>query len=114
MASLTVFTGFIGSIVHILSDNHYTENNSELYALVSEVAQLMRDPLSLRSRLLAPTEMPVAPDGICQLCETTSQTEKSKRESVIVTVVDSPGARKMLSKPFKLNGAVFADAGGEV
>ena len=72
------------------------------------------DPFSRRSLLLAPTEIPVTPDGICQLCDTTSQTEKSNRESCIVTVVDSPGARKMLSKPFRLNGALLAEAGGDV
>ena len=72
------------------------------------------DPLSRRSLLLAPTEMPVSPAGICQLCDTTSQTAKSIRASAIDTVADSPGARKTLSKPLRLNGADFADAGGDV
>lgn len=72
------------------------------------------EPFSLKSRLLAPTEIPVTPDGICQLCETTSQTEKSRRESFSDTVVDSPGARNTASKPFRLNGADFAEAGGDV
>ena len=72
------------------------------------------DPFSLRSLLLAPTEIPVTPVEICQLCEGTSQTEKSMRERDIDTVVDAPGARKMLSKPFRLNGADLAAAGGDV
>ena len=72
------------------------------------------DPLSRRSLLLAPTEMPVSPAGICQLCDTTSQTAKSIRASAMDTVADSPGARKTLSKPFRLNGALLAEAGGEM
>lgn len=74
----------------------------------------MIDPFSLKSLLLAPTEIPVAPDAICHCCDTTSQTEKSSRESVSETSVDSPGVRKMLSKPLRLNGADRAEAGGEV
>lgn len=76
--------------------------------------QLVMEPLRRRSLLLAPTEMPVAPLAICQLCDGTSHTEKSRRESVSETVVDCPGARKMLSKPCRLSGADCADAGGEV
>lgn len=72
------------------------------------------EPLRRRSLLLAPTEMPVAPLAICQLCDGTSHTEKSRRESVSETVVDCPGARKMLSKPCRLSGADCADAGGDV
>ena len=77
-------------------------------------AQLVILPLSLMSRLLAPTERPVTPEAICQLCEGTSQTEKSYRESSKVTVLDSPGWRKTASKPLRFIGACFADAGGEV
>lgn len=76
--------------------------------------QLVMEPLRRRSLLLAPTEMPVAPLAICQLCDGTSHTEKSRRESVSETVVDCPGARKMLSKPCRLSGADCADAGGDV
>ena len=78
------------------------------------IPQLLIEPLSFKSLLLAPTEMPVSPAGICQLCDTTSQTAKSIRASAIDTVADSPGARKTLSKPFRLNGALFAEAGGDV
>ena len=74
----------------------------------------MIEPFSLKSLLLAPMEMPVAPFGICQLWETTSHTEKSRRESVMVTVVDWPEARNTLSKSLRLNGADFAEAGGDV
>ena len=72
------------------------------------------DPFNLKSLLLAPIESPVFPVGICQLCDTTSHVEKSRRDSDIDTVVDSPGARKTLSKPFRLNGALLAEGGGEV
>lgn len=76
--------------------------------------QLVMEPLSRRSLLLAPTEIPVAPLAICQLCDGTSHTEKSRRESVSETVVDCPGARKMLSNPCRFSGADCADAGGDV
>lgn len=76
--------------------------------------QLVIDPFSLKSLLLVPIEIPVSPVAICQLCETTSHVEKSRRDSNIDTVVDSPGARKMLSKPLRLNGALLAEAAGEV
>lgn len=75
--------------------------------------QLVMESLSLKSRLLAPMEMPVSPLGICQLCETTSQIEKSYLESLKLTVVDWPGARNTLSNPFRLKGADLADAGGD-
>lgn len=89
-------------------------NTANYMRVTRSAVQFVIDPLSLRSLLLAPTEMPVAPDGICQLCETTSHTEKSRRERLNETVVDWPGARKMLSNPLRLNGADFAEAGGEV
>ena len=58
--------------------------------------------------------MPVAPAGICQLCDTTSQTANAYRDSAKLTVVDAPAGRNTLSKPFRLNGALFAEAGGDV
>lgn len=72
----------------------------------------MIEPFRRKSRLLAPTEMPVTPEGICQLWETTSQTANEYRERSKLTVVDAPAGRKTLSKPFRLNGADCAEAGG--
>lgn len=66
------------------------------------VFQLSSDPSKRRSRLLAPTETPVEPAGISHRCVFTFHVDKSYRERLKDTVVDSPGVRKTLSKPFKL------------
>lgn len=71
-------------------------------------------PVNRLSRLLAPTDTPVEPSGISQRCVFVFQNERSYRERLKDTVSDCPGVRKTLSKPFRLNGAAFADAGGEV
>ncbi len=72
------------------------------------------EPLSFRFLLLEPTERPVTPVAMSQRCATTFQTEKSYRESWKVTVFVSPGLRYTESKPLRLNGAWFAEAGGDV
>lgn len=82
--------------------------------MVQKPLQLVIEPFNRKSRLLAPTEIPVAPLGISHCCDTTSQMEKSYRERLNVTVVDCPAARNTLSNPFRLNGADLAEAGGEV
>lgn len=63
------------------------------------------------SRLLAPTETPIEPEGICHRWAATFQIERSNLDNCIVTVLLWLGARKTLSNPFKLNGADWADAG---
>jgi hypothetical protein len=69
------------------------------------------EPVSLRSRLLAPTVTPKDPEGTSHLCVTTFQVDRSNRESSKVTVVELPGARYTLSKPRRTYGGSFADAG---
>ncbi len=110
-----VFPPFLSWTSYMTSLGVYRNTSQHLSLPTRSLTlQFVTDPFSLKSLLLAPTEIPATPLGICQLCDTTSHVEKSRRESDIDTIVDWPGTRKMLSKPFRLNGALLAEAGGEV
>lgn len=68
-------------------------------------------PLKRKSRLLAPTENVNAPSGLRQPCAAASQTERSYRESVSVTVSLCFARRSTSVKPRSTFGGSPAPAG---
>lgn len=68
-------------------------------------------PVRLKFLLLAPTENVIVPFGLVHPWRTTSQMDKSYRESVIDAWPVWPGSRSMVVNPFRIDGGSIADAG---
>ena len=68
-------------------------------------------PFNRKSRLLAPTENVNAPSGLRHPCATTSHTERSYRDSVIVTVSLCPTPKRTPAKPRSTLGGSPASEG---
>ena len=68
-------------------------------------------PFNRISLLLAPTEIPIVPEGTSYRCVAVFQYARSNRESCIVTVLDCPGDSGTLSNPRKRRGAELTEAG---
>ena len=68
-------------------------------------------PFKRKSRLLAPPENANLPSGFRQPCFPASHTLRSYRESVILTVLLSPGRKSTSSKPLSTLGGSPTSAG---
>lgn len=73
--------------------------------------QPVMPPLNLKSRLLAPTKIPIMPCGLTQPCCVVFQMDKSYLDKFNATIPDCPGSSKERANPLSTEGEDSDEAG---